>query len=103
MIRLTTQSSHPALSKDVVQRLRDGIATSRSSRGLSPEARRVISDLCLFAHHSAWTPEQLLVAVKDACYSSPEIMSLTTTSERETVLARIISACINEFYSLRTD
>ena len=100
-IQLATQSQHPTLSKDVIRRLRDGIASSKSSRGLSPEARVVISDLCSIARSNGWTPEQLLVAVKDACYSSPEISSLTTTSERETVLARIVSACINEFYNPR--
>jgi hypothetical protein len=103
VITLATQSSHPALSKDLVKRLRDGIASSRTSRGLSPEARVVISDLCRVARSNSWTPEQLLVAVKDACYSSPEISSLTTTSERETVLARIVSGCINEFYNPRAD
>jgi len=103
VIQLATQSQHPTLSKDVIRRLRDGIASSKSSRGLSPEARAVIADLCLIARSNNWTPEQLLVAVKDACYTSPEISSLTTTSERETVLARIVSACITEFYNPRTD
>ena len=99
--RLATQPQQPTLSKEIIGRLRDGIATSKSSRGLSPEARAVISDVCRIARSNEWTPEQLLVAVKDACYSSPEISSLTTTSERETILARIVSACINEFYSTR--
>jgi hypothetical protein len=94
---------HPSLSKDVVRRLRDGIATCKTSRGLSPEARVVISDLCTMARDSAWTPEQLLIAVKDACYSTPEISSLTTTSEREAMLSTIITGCIAEFYKPRGD
>jgi hypothetical protein len=100
-IQLPAKSTHPVLEHDVVQRLRDGIATSRSARGLSGEARLVISELCTIARANSWTPEQLLIAVKDACYSSPEISSLTTTSEREAVLARIVSACITEFYKPR--
>jgi hypothetical protein len=38
------------------------------------------------------------MAVKDACYSSPEISHLTTTSERDAFLAKIVSACIKEYY-----
>ena len=55
------------------------------------------------ARTNSWTPEQLLIAVKDACYTSPEISSLTTTSERDAVLAKIVTGCINEFYRPRDD
>ena len=103
VIGLPTHVPNPTLPKDVLKRLRDGIATSRSSRGLSAEARVVITDLCSMARTNSWTPEQLLIAVKDACYSSPEISSLTTTSERDAVLAKIVTGCINEFYKPRTD
>ena len=103
VIELSTHSTSPTFSKDVLKRLRDGIASSRSSRGLSPEARVAIIDLCSMARSNSWTPEQLLIAVKDACYSSPEISSLTTTSERDAVLAKIVTGCINEFYKPRDD
>ena len=103
VIELATQSVPRTFSKDVLQRLRDGIASSRSSRGLSPEARIAITDLCSMARTNSWTPEQLLIAVKDACYTTPEITSLTTTSERDAVLAKIVTGCINEFYRPRDD
>ena len=103
VLELTTHLAHPTFSKDVLKRLRDGIASSRSSRGLSPEARIAITDLCSMARTNDWTPEQLLIAVKDACYTTPEISSLTTTSERDAVLAKIVTGCINEFYKTRDD
>jgi hypothetical protein len=99
VIHLASDTPRPSFTKDVVHRLRDGIATCKSSRGLSPEARAVIADLCGIARGKSWTPEQLLIAVKDACYSSPEISSLTTTSEREAMLSTIVTACISEFYN----
>ena len=55
------------------------------------------------ARANSWTPEQLLIAVKDACYSTPEISSITTTSERAAVLAKFVTGCINEFYTARAD
>ena len=78
--------------------LREGLATCRSKRGLTPEANAAIISLCDGAKHDGWSAEQLLVAVKDACYSSPEISHLTSTSERDAFLAKIVSACIKEYY-----
>lgn len=103
VLQLTSHSTHPTLAKDVVRRLRDGIATCKSPRGLSPEARSVIRDMCSVARASSWTPEQLLVAVKEACYTSPEISTLTSTSEREAMISTIVTACISEFYHPRSD
>lgn len=42
------------------------------------------------------------MAVKDACYTSPEISHLTTTSERDAFLAKIVSSCIKEYYKTDT-
>ena len=78
--------------------MREGLATCRSKRGLTPEANTAIVSLCKDARQNGWTAEQLLMAVKDACYSSPEISHLTTTSERDAFLAKVVSSCIREFY-----
>ncbi len=86
------------LAPDAMSTLREGLATCRSRRGLTPEAISSIASLCAGAHRDGWTAEQLLVAVKEACYTSPEISHLTTTSERDSFLAKIVSACIKEYY-----
>jgi len=98
MIQLVSESNHRKLPDDSVRALRDGLATCKTSRGLSREARKSISDLCRTARNSDWTMEQLIVAVKDACYSSAEIARLTTTSEREALVSTVVTACIQEFY-----
>lgn len=103
VILVTTYSPHPTLGQDLIRRLSDGIASCKSPRGLSHEARVVIRELCGVARASGWTPEQLLIAVKEACYSSPEISTMRTTSEREAILSTIVTACISEFYNPRTD
>ncbi|MEP6508941.1 MAG: hypothetical protein ABJC63_12015 [Gemmatimonadales bacterium] len=74
------------------------MATCRSKRGLTPEANAAIIALCEEARQDGWTAEQLLMAVKDACYGAPEIAHLTSTSERDAFLAKVISSCIREFY-----
>ena len=95
---LANRPQHPALSPEGMKTLREGLATCRSKRGLTPEANAAIVSLCRDARANGWTAEQLLMAVKDACYSSPEISHLTTTSERDAFLAKIVTACIREFY-----
>jgi hypothetical protein len=78
--------------------LREGLATCRNKRGLTPEAQSAIVSICETAHNDGWTAEYLLMAVKDACYTSPEIAHLTTTSERDAFLSKIVTACIKQFY-----
>lgn len=87
------------LSKEAMEKLRDGLASCRGTRGLTPEARDAIVMLCADARRDGWPPEQLLIAVKDACAGSPEISHLTSTSERDAFLAKIITACIQEYFA----
>lgn len=102
-MQLTTSPDQPKLSDEILKSLQDGLATCSSRRGLSPEARSAIARLCAVARESAWTPEQLVIVVKDAVYSSPEIVHMTTASEREALLATIVTGCIQEFYTARAD
>ena len=95
---LSGQQRHPSLPAHLVCRLRDGIATCRTTHTLSLEARAVIVDLCRVAREQDWPAEQLVIAVREACYASPEITQLTTTSEREAMLSTVVSGCIAEFY-----
>ena len=95
---LRSGAQNVSLSKESMDKLRKGLATCRSKRGLTPEAREAIATLCDGARRDCWAPEQLVVAVKDACYNSSEITHLTTTSERDAFLAKIVTACIQEFF-----
>ncbi len=99
--RVITQPAaalRPSLSKESIEQFRNGLATCRSKHGLTPEAREAIVILCDGARRDLWTPEQMVVAVKDACYTSNEITHLTTTSERVAFLGKIVTACIQEFF-----
>ena len=103
MFQLSSAPMQPRLSDDILKSLRDGLATCSLRRGLSPEARKAIASVCAAAHDNSWTVEQLLILVKEVCYTSPEISHLTTTSDREAMLATIVSGCIQEYYTPRAD
>jgi len=103
VFQLSTTPVLPRLSDEILTSLRDGLATCTLRRGLSPEARKAIAVTCTVARDNGWTPEQLLILVKEVCYSSPEITHLTTTSEREALLATIVTGLIDEYYSPRAD
>ena len=44
----------------------------------------------------------MVVAVKSTCYSSEQVSELDTTSERDALLAKIVTACIKEYYRANT-
>jgi hypothetical protein len=93
----------PKLSDGILKSLRDGLATCSPRQGLSPEARQALASICSVARENDWTPEQLLILVKEVCYTSPEITRLITTSEREALLSTIVTGCIQEYYTPRAD
>jgi hypothetical protein len=95
---LWSTAPHHSLSKEAMAELRDGLATCRGKRGLTPQAREAVVKLCADARRDGWAPEQLIVAVKEACTGSPEMSHLTTTSERDAFLAKVITACIQEYF-----
>ena len=95
---LPDRVERPTLPQESLDRLRDGLSLWRTRKTLTPEANAIVETLCADARDAGWTPEQLVVAVKDACYNSSEISAITTTSERDAFLARIVTACIKEFF-----
>ena len=103
---LRTVEAYPKLSEnqqslptaEALQRLRTSLPTWRARQVLPPEASSIVQELCAGARASGWTPEQLIVAVKNACYSSEEVTQLDTTSERDALLSRVVTTCIKEYF-----
>ena len=83
---------------DALERLRTSLPSWRARSSLPPEANAIVRDLCEAAKAEGWTPEQLVVAVKTACYGSDEVSHLDTTSERDALLARVVTTCIKEYF-----
>ena len=99
MLQVVTDLNRRRLPDDSIRALRDGLATCKTSRWLSHQAHTSVAELCRTARKSDWTMEQLIVAVKEACYQSAEIARLTTTSERDALVSTVVTACIQEFYA----
>jgi hypothetical protein len=51
------------------------------------------------ARSNCWTPEQFIVAVKTACYTAPAIANMATTSERDSALSVVVTACIKQYFA----
>jgi hypothetical protein len=98
VLQLDNTRTNHSVPNPVVQALHDGLATCVSGRRLTPQARRAITELCVVARNNDWTPEQLLITVKEACHTSPDFIRLASTSEREILIASVITGTINEFY-----
>ena len=82
-----------------------GVVALRSAlqaqlRGEWPDGalRRAIRVMCDEAHRNGLRAEQLLVILKDAWSSLPEVTRLPTGGTRERLLGRIVTMCVEEFY-----
>jgi hypothetical protein len=84
--------------EEALNRLQEGFARWRTHRTLTPEANEAVAAVCRAAKRAGWSPEQLVVAVKNACHDSTEIREMTTTSERDAFLGRLVTACIKEYF-----
>ncbi len=96
---ISTESPQlPVAVAAALDRLKSGLPGWRLRSGLPPDAREIVTELCTAARNEGWSPEQLLVAVKTACYASEEIARLNTTSERDALLSKVVTVCIKEFF-----
>lgn len=94
------QATIPA---DALERLRTSLPSWRARSALPSEATAIVRELCAGARAAGWTPEQLIVAVKTTCYGSDEVSQLDTTSERDALLARVVTTCIKEYFREGSD
>ncbi len=68
--------------------------------GQSPgwDLRRALRTLCDLAHRENLRVEELLLLLKQAWQSLPEVRDMPPGRERQDLLSRIVSMCIEEFY-----
>lgn len=76
-------------------------AMQASLQGESPgwDLRRALRTLCDVAHRENLQVEQLLTVLRHAWRSLPEVRELPGGRERDSLLARVVSTCIEEFYA----
>jgi hypothetical protein len=98
---------HPARSAPTSQFSAAAVAALRcglqAQLGPSPngELRRAVRLLCDEAHRRGLRAEQVIVLLKEAWGSLPDVQVLAPGEERRESLSRIVSLCIDEFYAAR--
>ena len=81
--------------------LRNALRTHLAGRPTGGELRRALQALCTEAHDRGLRAEELLVRLKQVFYQLPEVQELSHGSDRNDLLNRVVSACIEEYYGQR--
>jgi hypothetical protein len=92
--------ARPRLSAQGVAVLQTALERTVASRNPTSVAglQHAIRRICLDARRNAWPPEQLLVAFKKALHSLPCVQRLTAGPDRDELVARLVTLCIEEYY-----
>ena len=75
--------------------LRAYLANPDESSGIQVALLRMAAE----ARERAILPEQLLVVLKDAWSTLPEVRTMTDASEQVRLMQRVVTMCIKEYYS----
>lgn len=62
------------------------------------ELRTPVKELCVFAHSEEMQAEELLVRFKEIWANLPPLAGLPRGRQRNDLMARVASMCIEEFY-----
>lgn len=87
------------LSAAALGALRCGLQAHLRRQRSEPDLRRALRTVCAEAHRRHLRAEQLLILFKQAWSSLPEVEQLPRGIERDELLGRIITVCIEEFYA----
>ena len=81
--------------------LRNALRTHLAGRPTGGELHRALNALCAEAHGRGLRAEELLVRLKQVFYQLPEVQELPHGSDRNDLLNRVVSVCIEEYYRER--
>jgi hypothetical protein len=70
------------------------------TRHVTPEQRAAIRQLCASPERWSYAPEDFLIAFKLAIVEAATAMKIPAGPERNDLMARLVSAYIEEFYRL---
>lgn len=89
----------PGLSPAVLRALRGALEDRPGAPPSDGELRRAMRLVCDDARHRGLRAEQLIITFKQVWATLPEVRKVPRGAEREEMLARLVSMCINEFYA----
>jgi hypothetical protein len=86
------------VSEPGIRALRAALQAELRDRSAGVNLPALVTVVCREAHRSSLPPESLIVALKRAWHSLPEVERLPR-SERSALLDRTITLCIRKFYA----
>ena len=96
-------SSHPPPSRlddDTVAAVRVALRAYLASPADPSAIQGALLRMSAEARERAVLPEQLLVLLKEAWSTLPEVRAMTDASEQVRLLQRVVTMCIKEYYSV---
>jgi hypothetical protein len=92
--------SAPAISSAAMDALRHSLQGDYRVDGKLARARvrRAVQIVCADARLKRYTPERLLIDVKDALRVLPEVQQMARGPERDEFISSVVTLCIDEFF-----
>jgi hypothetical protein len=78
--------------------LRTALASGGTARVVSSEQRAIIHQICSSPEKGSFAPEDFVIAFKLALTDAANDVGIPPGPERTDFLARMVSACIEEFF-----
>ena len=85
-------------SESTLAALRSALRNYLAGRRTGGELHRALQALCAEAHGGGLRAEELLVRLKQLFYQLPEVQALPHGTDRNDLLNRVVSVCIEEYY-----
>ena len=80
--------------------LRTALKLSGTARTVTSEQRAIITQICSAPETLTFAPEDFVIAVKLALTNAANEVGIRPGSDRNELLARLVSVCIEEFFRL---
>jgi hypothetical protein len=78
--------------------LRTALTLSGTGRAVTSEQRAIIHQICSAPEKLAFAPEDFVIAFKLALTNAANELGIRPGSDRNELLARLVSICIEEFF-----
>src|ERR1700716_1251848 len=78
--------------------LRTALRLSGTTPGVTSEQRAIINQICSSPEKQTFAPEDFVIAIKLALTNAANEVGIRPGSDRNELLARLVSVCIEEFF-----
>jgi hypothetical protein len=92
--------SAQAISSSAIEALRLALRSRSNADDVCTRApvRSAVRLVCADARRQHYTPEKLLVDLKDVLRATPAVQQVPRGPERDDLVARVVTLCIDEFF-----